>query len=79
MEHEGFCEEGEEGLQWESTRGRLLLRKSKMTLFYGGFFLFYFLFQEGHFSNSKTQNDVVLGFPSIFTVSFNGGGHFIKG
>jgi hypothetical protein len=46
---------------------------SKSTTFFWDFF-----FQHRHFSNFNTQNDVVLGFPSIFTVSSNGGGHFIS-
>jgi hypothetical protein len=49
-----------------------------MTTFCLRVFLFYFLLLQGHFSNFKTQNDVVLGFPSIFTVSSNRWSHFIS-
>ena len=49
---------------------------SKTTTFFWGFFFFFLL--NGHFSNFNTQNDVVLGFPSIFTVLSNGMGHFIS-
>jgi hypothetical protein len=39
----------------------------------------YFLFKQRHFSNFASQNDVVLGFPFIFTVSSNGWSQIIRG
>jgi hypothetical protein len=41
--------------------------------------LFYFFKQTGIFVTLHTQNDVVLGFSSILTVTTNRWGYFIRG
>jgi hypothetical protein len=43
------------------------------------FFFFFFKSNKGIFVILHTQNDIVLGFSSIFTMATNGGGHFIRG
>jgi hypothetical protein len=44
---------------------REIVKGTKTTLFQS---LFFFLIDQGHFRNSNTQNEVVLGFPSILIV-----------
>jgi hypothetical protein len=67
----GEGEEGEERALVESQR--------KTTPFSVFSFNFNFKSKNGNFVTLYTQNDVVLGFPSILTVSSNGWGHFIRG
>jgi hypothetical protein len=47
---------------------REIVKGTKTTLFQSLFNFFFYKIDQGHFRNSNTQNDIVLGFPSILTV-----------
>ena len=75
------------GMKWEAVgkntggkmRRRVFVEGKRNDAVLGVFFNFIFYSNKGILVTLHPQNDIILGFPSIFTVLSNGGGQIIKG